>query len=96
MNYSFDTTTFHHTHQVGKPKQFMEFLNTHYFSDCLNNPKNEPHEYTFKRDSSTMSTTIDYMFAGHAIALKMSDATNSFVNPEWTDHALLTKHTPPE
>ncbi|KAL9537669.1 hypothetical protein PS6_011712 [Mucor atramentarius] len=73
MNYCFDTSTYHHTHRTGKPKQFIEFLNTH-FSDCLN-PKNEPHEYTFKR-GSTMST-LDYMFAGHGIASKMSDATNS-------------------
>ncbi|KAK4514843.1 uncharacterized protein ATC70_002448 [Mucor velutinosus] len=87
MNYSFDTTTYHHTHRAGKPKQFADFLNTH-FSDCLN-PKNEPHAYTFRR-GSTMST-IDYMFAGHDIASKMSDATNSFIRPDWTDHALLTK-----
>ncbi|CAO0798869.1 unnamed protein product [Mucor circinelloides] len=87
MNYCFDTSTYHHTQRAGKPKQFIEFLNTH-FSDCLN-PKNEPHEYTFKR-GSTMST-IDYMFAGHDIASKMSDATNSFIGSDWTDHALLTK-----
>ncbi|GAN11675.1 hypothetical protein MAM1_0803d11256, partial [Mucor ambiguus] len=87
MNYSFDTTTYHHTHRAGKPKQFIDFLNTH-FSDCLN-PKNEPHTYTFQR-GSTMST-LDYMFAGHDIASKMSDATNSFIGSDWTDHALLTK-----
>jgi hypothetical protein len=31
------------------------------------------------------------MFAGRDIAPKMSDATNSFLRPDWTDHALLTK-----
>ncbi|KAK4521913.1 uncharacterized protein ATC70_004451 [Mucor velutinosus] len=87
MNYCFDNASYHHSHRAGKPKQFMEFLNTH-FSDCLN-PRNEPHAYTFKR-GSTMST-LDYMFAGQDIASKMSDATNSFLRPEWTDHALVTK-----
>ncbi|KAK4522081.1 Mediator of RNA polymerase II transcription subunit 20 (Mediator complex subunit 20) [Mucor velutinosus] len=87
MNYCFDTNTYHHSHRAGKPKQFMDFLNTH-FSDCLN-PRNEPHAYTFKR-GSTMST-LDYMFAGQYIASDMSDATNWFLRPEWTDHALVTK-----
>lgn len=87
MNYCFDTTTHHHTHRAGKPKQFMEFLNTH-FSDCLN-PKNEPHEYTFRRGSTF--STLDYMFAGHDIASKMNTATNSFIRSDWTDHAFLTK-----
>lgn len=78
MSYCFDNTTRHHSHNAGKPKLFIEFLNVH-FSDCLN-PLNEPHEYTFKRGSTI--STLDYMFAGRDIALKMSDATNSFVRSE--------------
>ncbi|KAK4513077.1 uncharacterized protein ATC70_011523 [Mucor velutinosus] len=87
MNCCFDSTSQRYNRQTGKPKSFIEFLNTH-FSDCLNQP-NLPHDYTFRRGSSL--STLDYMFAGRDAFFKMSDGDITFLSQEWTDHALLTK-----
>ncbi|KAK4512964.1 uncharacterized protein ATC70_003675 [Mucor velutinosus] len=87
MNCCFDSTSQRYNRQTGKPKSFIEFLNTH-FSDCLSQP-NLPHDYTFRRGSSL--STLDYMFAGRDAFFKMSDDDTTFLSQEWTDHALLTK-----
>ncbi|KAK4521746.1 Uridine kinase [Mucor velutinosus] len=87
MNCCFDSTSQRYNRQTGKPKSFIEFLNTH-FSDCLNQP-NLPHDYTFRRGSSL--STLDYMFASRDAFFKMSDGDTTFLSQEWTDHALLTK-----
>ncbi|KAI8968756.1 Endonuclease/exonuclease/phosphatase, partial [Pilobolus umbonatus] len=62
---------------------WKSLMDTHYV-DCLAEHLSSP---TFRR--GTTCSSIDYFFASQGIATNKYNSSINFINPTWTDHALI-------
>ncbi|KAI7889012.1 uncharacterized protein EV154DRAFT_565785 [Mucor mucedo] len=94
FNYHHYTTYRSSNSQCPHPiRSWKQTLNQHLY-DCINSDDitetysvANPH-ITFSRGNSR--TTTDYIFASLAIKASMTKSGVDFINPDWTDHALIS------
>ncbi|KAG1506717.1 hypothetical protein G6F52_011815 [Rhizopus delemar] len=85
FNYSISTAS--STRNSRPPQQWVHFLQCH-FRNVMSDLRSLVTP-TFRRGELSHST-IDYIYMSLDLAINYVDADVEFLNPHWTDHALLT------